>query len=145
MGRKARDPQNTGKAPSPPWKPVDSCPCGSGQLFGQCCLRTGGHIYKSPTRRVPPAPQTGFGHNRCYLEWSKDCDQTISAEHFISATVLSQLGDKKVRLNGMPWLRGATKNLPISSLTGNILCRRHNAALSPLDAMAGRFFSALKL
>ena len=51
-----------------------------------------------------------------------------------------------MKLNGVPWLAaGETKILPISSLTGNILCKRHNEALSPLDAMSGAFFAALKL
>jgi len=76
---------------------------------------------------------------------SSDCDQQISGEHFISASVLTQLGGPKVKLNGVPWLAvNETKILPISSLTGNILCKRHNEAFSQLDAMAGNFFAALK-
>jgi ribosome biogenesis protein Tsr3 len=48
-------------------------------------------------------------------------------------------------VSGLPWLKpDETKILPITQLAGNILCKRHNEALSPLDAMAGRFFTALK-
>ncbi|WFU36314.1 hypothetical protein QA635_18635 [Bradyrhizobium brasilense] len=44
----------------------------------------------------------------------------------------------------MPWQApGATQGLPISAMVANILCERHNNALSPLDAEAGRFFSIL--
>jgi hypothetical protein len=146
MGRKARDPEHTGKEPTPPWRPDDPCPCGSGRVYAQCCLRIDGRVYKSPNGRRPPGPQTGFAHARCYMGWSQDCDQQISGEHFISASVLTQLGGPKVKLNGVPWLTAdETKILPISSLTGNILCKRHNEAFSRLDAMAGKFFAALKL
>jgi hypothetical protein len=80
------------------------------------------------------------------MRWTQDCDQQISGEHFISANVLTQLGGPKVKVNGVPWLAAdETKILPINSLTGNILCKRHNEAFSPLDAMAGKFFAALKL
>ena len=97
-------------------------------------------------RPTPSGPQTGFAHARCYMGWSQDCDQQISGEHFISASVLTDLGGPTVKLNGVPWLTAdETKILPISSLTGNILCKRHNEALSRLDAMAGKFFAALKL
>src|SRR5208337_2742344 len=37
-----------------------------------------------------------------------------------------------------------TRTLSIRNLTSNILCKRHNEALSPLDAMAGKFFSAVR-
>jgi hypothetical protein len=80
------------------------------------------------------------------MGWSQDCDHQISGEHFISASVLTQLGGPKVKLDGVPWLAvDETKILPIRSLTGNILCKRHNESLSPLDAMAGKFFAALRL
>ena len=146
MARKARDPEHTGKEPTPPWKPNDPCPCGTGCLYAQCCLGIDGRIYKLPSARCPPGPQTGFGHARCYMGWSQNCDQQISGEHFISAGVLAQLGGPKVKVNGVPWLAtDETKILSINSLTGNILCKRHNESLSPLDAMAGKFFAALKL
>ncbi len=146
MARKARDPEHTGKEPTPPWKPDEPCPCGHGRLYAQCCLGIDGRVYKSPSGRRPPVPPTGFAHARCYMGWSQDCDQQISGEHFISAVVLTQLGGPKVKVNGVPWLAAdETKILPISSLTGNILCKRHNEAMSRLDEMAGTFFAALKL
>jgi hypothetical protein len=32
MARKSRDPEHTGKEPTPPWKPDEPCPCGRGRL-----------------------------------------------------------------------------------------------------------------
>jgi hypothetical protein len=142
MARKARDPEHAGKEP----KPDEPCPCGIGRAYAQCCLGIDGRVYKLPSGRRPPGSQTGVAHARCYMRWSQDCDQQISGEHFISASVLTHLGGPKVKVNGAPWLAAdETKILPIRSLTGDILCKRHNEALSPLDAMAGKFFSALKL
>src|SRR5271166_5863358 len=145
MGRKARDPKETGKEPIPPWSPDEPCPCDGNRLYGQCCLGTDGRAYKSPVGRRPPGPQTGFSHGRCYMGWSHNCDQEISGEHYISASVLAQLCKSKVKLNGLPWLADdETKILPISGLRGNILCKRHNEGLSRLDETGGKFFTALK-
>jgi hypothetical protein len=59
--------------------------------------------------------------------------------------VLRLIGETNVAVNGFPWLsEGETKALPISSLVGNILCERHNSAMSPLDIAAGKFFGAIK-
>ena len=80
------------------------------------------------------------------MGWTHDCDQQISGEHFISASVLSHLGGSNVKLHGVPWLAAdETKNLPIAKLRANILCKRHNEGFAGLDAMAGTFFTALKL
>ena len=43
----------------------------------------------------------------------------------------------------MPWFQPEeSRVLPINGLAANILCTRHNSALSPLDTEAGRFFRA---
>jgi hypothetical protein len=49
-----------------------------------------------------------------------------------------------VRFSGAPWQRGQERVLPISSMGANILCTRHNTALSPLDKTAGNFFRVLR-
>jgi hypothetical protein len=88
---------------------------------------------------------TGHSHDRCYMRRTRDCDGQISREHFVSASVLSHLGGQNVRLSGVPWLAAdETKDLPINALTANILCKRHNEAFAPLDAMAGKFFGVLR-
>ena len=80
------------------------------------------------------------------MAWTRNCDKQISGEHFISASVLTQLGDPKVKLNGVPWLpTDETKILPIVSLRANILCKRHNEAFAQLDAMGGKFFAVVKM
>jgi hypothetical protein len=49
-----------------------------------------------------------------------------------------------VLVSGMPWQEGAQHNLGARSLGSNILCERHNRALSPLDTVAGEVFRALR-
>jgi hypothetical protein len=62
----------------------------------------------------------------------------------MSESVLKQLGEI-LRVSGMPWLNpNETFTTSTASLTAKILCTRHNAALSPLDAEAGHFFSILR-
>jgi len=69
----------------------------------------------------------------------------MSREHFVSQGVLTLIGEKHMAVNGFPWLaEGETRPLPISGLVGNILCMRHNSAMSPLDTAAVKFFGAIK-
>ena len=73
-----------------------------------------------------------------------DCSEQISREHYISKSVLDQIG-KSLLVTGMPWLSpGETLETSVGSLTAKILCRRHNEALSPLDAEAAHFFSVIR-
>lgn len=91
----------------------------------------------------PPEVQTGYSHPSCYLRGTNDCSEQISREHYISRSVLEQLGEV-IRISGTPWLRaGETLDTKIGSLTAKILCKRHNEALSPLDSEAGHFFACL--
>lgn len=62
----------------------------------------------------------------------------------MSRSVLEAIGPR-VAINGVPWLSaGETREVGINSLTAKILCRRHNSALSPLDAVAGEFCRRLR-
>jgi hypothetical protein len=79
------------------------------------------------------------------MNWTEDCSANGSREHFVSRSVLILIGDRHVRIDGVPWLaQGETKALPIDALAANILCERHNAAMSPLDTMGGQFFGAVR-
>jgi hypothetical protein len=50
-----------------------------------------------------------------------------------------------VEIDGVPWLQqGEARQVGINNLTAKILCGRHNSALSPLDTVAGRFFTRLQ-
>lgn len=108
----------------------DPCTCGSGKPVKDCCFK------KSTT--LPPGPKTGFSHPKCYARALGDCCPTISGEHFASKGVLELFGDScKVRA---PFLGKDGKHLKLTSLTANVLCKRHNEALSPLDDLAKKYF-----
>src|SRR5215472_8022840 len=145
MPIKKRDPIITGREFAHPWSPSEPCPCGSGKFFAHCCSRPDGGIYKAFTLPIPPAPVTGYAKAGCYMKWTADCSRKMSREHFVSDNVLTLVGETNVAVNGAPWLpQGVTKPLPISALVGNILCKRHNEAMSSLDTTAGKFFRSVK-
>jgi len=123
----------------------DGCPCGSGKTISECGhLDQGKFRIPIPSLRPPGAP-TGFGHPRCYLQSTLNCSEKISSEHYLSRSILEQLGSGAISVLGMPWLpQGKILTTSINSLTANILCTRHNACLSPLDNEAGRYFSELR-
>jgi len=128
-----------------PWSAEDPCPCGADRLYANCC---GKLSLQSPYKQIvefrPPGAPTGYSHPRCYMGWTHNCSPTISGEHFISENVLSILNPKSVRISGAAWIRtGQSLDLPLSALQANILCERHNSALSPLDTMAGNLFRAV--
>jgi hypothetical protein len=53
-------------------------------------------------------------------------------------------GSKPVTISGYSWQkRGESKAIGTGQLVSKILCERHNAALSTLDGVAGRFFDYL--
>ena len=70
-----------------------------------------------------------------------DCDGGLSREHYVSRALLEGL-DLKVR--GLPWQREEVARVSRDSLVAKILCRRHNTALSPLDAGAQAYFLAFE-
>jgi hypothetical protein len=93
---------------------------------------------------LPPPPITGYAHPRCYLRSTNDCSAKISGEHFISKNVLEAM-QGEIEFGGLPWIEsGTTVTYGLNSLVSNILCKRHNEALSPLDAEAGRIFRSLQ-
>ena len=47
-------------------------------------------------------------------------------------------------VSGLKWAGTETVGLPTAALTAKVLCRRHNSALSPLDAEAGRLFEVAR-
>jgi hypothetical protein len=52
--------------------------------------------------------------------------------------------DESVTIDGFNWQEEKNKQeLPTSRLASKVLCKRHNEALSPLDATAVRFFTKL--
>ena len=113
---------------------VDRCLCGSGRLMRDCCLC----VRRDTT---PPGSQTGYSHPSCFGRELQDCSPTISREHYISQGILDLFHGKGIIISGMPWIPdGQHKRVSRASLTGKMLCERHNHALSPLDATAAEFF-----
>jgi len=125
-------------------KHSDACPCGSGLRLDRCCLDDDGRLRRQMASLTPPPPPTGYAHPNCYLSFTRNCSTDISGEHYISKAVLEAIGGP-ISVGGMPWLpEGTTREIGINSLTANILCGRHNSALSPLDTTVGQFFRALR-
>jgi hypothetical protein len=64
----------------------------------------------------------------------------MSREHCVSEIALREIsgdpGGGTIEVCGLPWLNGGTRTLPTASLTARVLCKRHNEALSGLDARA---------
>ena len=88
----------------------------------------------------------GASRERCYMQELANCEGPISGEHLISKALMQVLrGDGDFTISGLPWLDvGVEKKVGLNSLTAKCLCRRHNAALSPLDSVAALFVSALR-
>jgi hypothetical protein len=125
--------------------PAAPCPCRSGKLLQECCLLPNGILRKQLPTFLPPPPRTGHARSGCYLASTSDCSMKISAEHYISRSVLEAIGTDVAAIAGAPWLRdGEQKAIGINNLTAKILCSRHNSALSGLDDAAGIFFKKLQ-
>lgn len=123
-------------------QPMEPCPCGSKLAVSRCCW-VNGELLKPPARITVPGPRTGYAHPKCYARAFNDCDRTISGEDYISYNILEQIGGP-LTVSGLTWLQdGTTKELPLRALRANILCRRHNTALSPIDATIGQLFRRL--
>jgi hypothetical protein len=113
---------------------IDRCLCGSGRLMRDCCLFV--RCYTTP-----PNPRTDYTHPSCFARDLRDCSRTISREHYISQNILGLFGGRGLTVSGMPWTPGGgQKRVSLASLTGKMLCERHNHALSSLDAVAAEFF-----
>lgn len=68
----------------------------------------------------------------------------VSQEHWISHDLLRSISvDGCLLVSGHPWLRGAEKWLPTKALGANVMCTRHNSALSDLDTTASELFRVL--
>ena len=120
------------------------CPGGSGKSLPDCCLRPDGTLRITPPDLCPRAPITGLAREGCYLACTGNCSDDLTREHWISETVIEEIG-RTISVGGVPWIPvGDRKDVSTNSLTARILCKRHNEAFSPIDAHAGRFMRTLK-
>lgn len=86
----------------------------------------------------PPRPQTGYSHPKCYARALQDCSDKLSLEHFASKSVL-KLFAPDARLFA-PFLPKEGKSLRVDATGSNVLCVRHNSALSRIDDLALKYF-----
>jgi|GEM_PF-6248237 hypothetical protein len=101
-------------------------------------------LFIPPSSTTPPLPITGRQTAGCYAGILGDCDGNgLTAEHYISKNILKEIGNNFL-LRGFPWLPPEGKEIGINSMTANILCKRHNNALSSLDTEAGKLFKCIK-
>ncbi len=120
----------------------DPCPCGSARKAKRCCLAADGW-YKRPASPSPPTPATGTALPACYAAPLNDCSTKVSGEHAVSKSILRNF--PKIVVSGFPWQKpGEEKTVGLNSLVANVLCQRHNEALSPLDKQAGRLFKTFR-
>jgi hypothetical protein len=123
------------------------CPCASGKKAKRCCLLANGTLHKQQAQTRPGGPRTAYGHPRCYFGGDADCSTRISKEHFVSENLLQQIqfrGTAKVA--GFRWQEPETFDVvSLKGLASKILCDRHNASLSPLDAEMGRLMETVKV
>ena len=124
-----------------PWADSDPCPCDGRNRFDRCCKGRDGRPAMAVGSLVPPGPPTGEARKGCYLASSLNCGGGLSREHYISRALIDQ---RDVFVRGMPWQKAEVQRLSPDSLTAKILCRRHNSALSPLDAHAQRLFLGIE-
>jgi hypothetical protein len=123
---------------------ADRCPCGSGKTVLDCVCKSRKFV-PPPVKTIAPGLVTGLSVGNCYAASTKNCSGRLTREHSISASVLRFLtaGDKMVGISNHPWQTPETINpIAIAGLASHVLCERHNAALSTLDAFAIRFIEA---
>lgn len=79
-------------------------------------------------------------YSKCWANCLGGCSGGMSQEHLISEC----LYDGEIRVKGLPWCRETEKKITIATLTSGILCRRHNSALSDVDAAAKQTLETLR-
>lgn len=67
---------------------------------------------------------------QCWASCLGDCAGGISGEHYISEGIFES---GSVTVQGFDWCKDEPKTIGLASFTRNILCRKHNSALSPVD------------
>jgi hypothetical protein len=100
---------------------------------------------RSPTEGLrvtpfrPPRSESDppFANPKCYAKCLNDCSPKMSGEHYFTYDILRKItkDPRGVFLRGVPWQPEGIWLQP-ESVTANILCERHNRALSPLDGFA---------
>jgi hypothetical protein len=123
---------------------ANPCPCESGKRAVDCCIQNQ-LADKKPKKIEPPKPATGFANPKCYASSTGDCSVKMSREHYISDDVLRTIDTTgAVKVDGLPWQKDPKGQwISRASMVARVLCKRHNEALSGLDAEAGRLIRTI--
>jgi hypothetical protein len=78
----------------------------------------------------------------CYLKGYSPCDDKLSSDHLISKSIITQIGNKAIYHEGLPWCKDL-KQVGIGNITGRVLCWLHNSQLSDFDTSAAKLFRCL--
>jgi hypothetical protein len=122
----------------------DLCPCASG-LFVRSCACKARKFVPLPASTKTPEPRTGLVLSRCYASALEDCSPKISGEHPVSEIAIREtVTGNSVRVTGGRFESYGPegKVISVGSLTKNVLCDRHNSALSGVDVVGGMFTRA---
>jgi len=79
--------------------------------------------------------------SRCWASSLGDCKGGITGEHTVSQGLFDT---NEIMVQGFPWCADAPKKIGLASLVANILCKRHNNALSELDSAAKNAFDVFR-
>src|ERR1043165_8014370 len=89
------------------------------------------------------ANPTGVAVKGCYAGALLDCGSTREREHFVSKGLLERLGES-FEVYGAAWLQDGPRLMTPNNLYSNVLCDRHNRALSPYDEAICELFDVLE-
>lgn len=97
-----------------------------------------------------PAPRRILGHPKCYAQALGDCT-SMSREHWMPEAILERVEHGRgtrsrcVEARNLSFqMRDIRQSFGVDSLAGNILCKKHNNSLSPIDVGATKFFDAME-
>jgi hypothetical protein len=116
-----------------------ACPCGGGKTVGECRCKGRGFVPAQVNTR-PGRIASGMRSARCYARATSDCGGPISADHAIAEAISDDFQRSPIT---RILVDGTTRTIPPSAAGRNVLCKRHNSALSPLDQVGRRFVHAL--
>jgi hypothetical protein len=69
----------------------------------------------------------------CWAASNQDCGLGPSREHIVSNGLFPE---RSVHVSGFDWCEGETRSVGVNAIARQILCRKHNSALSEVDAEA---------
>jgi hypothetical protein len=118
----------------------DPCPCESGRSVRDCECRARRFVPR-PVVTTPGELLTGARVRKCYANSTANCLGPISDEHPVARRLL---GDRERPSVLRTMADGSMKEIPTSAAGRQVLCRRHNTALFPLDEVGKRFIAAEK-